>query len=59
MKILPFILLLLLSSPYCQAQEPPKAQSIPIEIYFSPKAGCTEAVVKEITAAQSSILVQA
>jgi len=31
----------------------------PIQIYFSPKGGCTEAVVKEINAAKASILVQA
>jgi phosphatidylserine/phosphatidylglycerophosphate/cardiolipin synthase-like enzyme len=31
----------------------------PIEIYFSPQGGCTEAVVAEIEAARSSILVQA
>lgn len=31
----------------------------PIEVYFSPEGGCTEAVVREIDAAQSSILIQA
>jgi phosphatidylserine/phosphatidylglycerophosphate/cardiolipin synthase-like enzyme len=31
----------------------------PMEIYFSPKGGCTEAVVREIESSQSSILVQA
>jgi phosphatidylserine/phosphatidylglycerophosphate/cardiolipin synthase-like enzyme len=31
----------------------------PIEAHFSPKGGCTEAVVREINAAQSSVLVQA
>jgi phosphatidylserine/phosphatidylglycerophosphate/cardiolipin synthase-like enzyme len=30
-----------------------------IEVYFSPKGGCTEAVVREIDAARSTILVQA
>jgi phosphatidylserine/phosphatidylglycerophosphate/cardiolipin synthase-like enzyme len=56
-----FILLLLLFLPSCQAQEPPKApQSLPpIEVYFSPKGGCTEAVVKELNAAKDSVLVQA
>jgi phosphatidylserine/phosphatidylglycerophosphate/cardiolipin synthase-like enzyme len=55
------LILLLLSFPSCQAQELPKApQSLPpIEVYFSPKGGCTEAAVKEITAAKDSILVQA
>jgi len=61
MKPLPFILLLLLFLPSCQVEEPPKApQSLPpIEVYFSPKGGCTEAVVKEIDAAKTKILVQA
>ncbi len=61
MKRLPLILLLLLFLPSCQAQEPPKTpQSLPpIEVYFSPKGGCTEAVVKEIDAAKKTILVQA
>jgi hypothetical protein len=31
----------------------------PIEVYFSLKGGCTEAVVKEIDATKSTILVQA
>ena len=60
MKYLPLILLLILSLPSCQAQEPPASQTLPpIEVYFSPKGGCTEAVVKEIDAAKTTILVQA
>jgi len=31
----------------------------PMEVYFSPEGGCTEAIVREIDAAQTSILVQA
>ena len=31
----------------------------PIEVYFSPNGGCTEAIVKEINAAPKTILVQA
>ena len=31
----------------------------PIEVFFSPKGGCTEAVVKELAAAKSTVLVQA
>jgi hypothetical protein len=60
-RLLPFILLHLLFLPSCDAQEPSKApQSLPpIEIHFSPKGGCTEAVVKEINAAKTDILVQA
>ena len=58
--LLPLILLLL-SLPSCQAQEQPNApQSLPpIEIHFSPQGGCTEAIVKEINAAKTEILVQA
>jgi phosphatidylserine/phosphatidylglycerophosphate/cardiolipin synthase-like enzyme len=31
----------------------------PIEVHFSPQGGCTEAIVREIEAARSSILIQA
>ncbi len=31
----------------------------PIEVHFSPQGGCTETIVREIDAAQSSILIQA
>ena len=54
---LPIILVLLLLVPACQTQEPPSLP--PIEVHFSPRGGCTEAVVKEIDAAKSVILVQA
>ncbi len=41
----------------CQPQGP---QTLPpIEVFFSPKGGCTEAVVKEIDAAKKTLLVQA
>jgi phosphatidylserine/phosphatidylglycerophosphate/cardiolipin synthase-like enzyme len=57
MKRLPLLLLLILTLPSCQAQEP---QCLPpIEVWFSPKGGCTEAVVKEIATAKKTILVQA
>ena len=43
----------------CQGQD--TSQSIktlpPIEVWFSPKGGCTEAVVKEIDAAKKTLLV--
>ena len=52
-----FILASLVFVPACQTREP---QSLPpIEVRFSPSGGCTEAVVQEINAAQTSILVQA
>lgn len=35
------------------------AQQAQIEVYFSPKGGCTEAVVRELDAAQATVLVQA
>jgi phosphatidylserine/phosphatidylglycerophosphate/cardiolipin synthase-like enzyme len=31
----------------------------PVEVYFSPRGGCTEAVVRELDAAKESVLVQA
>jgi phosphatidylserine/phosphatidylglycerophosphate/cardiolipin synthase-like enzyme len=31
----------------------------PIEVYFSPKGGCTDAIVKELDKAKNTILVQA
>ncbi len=35
-------------------------QSVPrIEVYFSPNGGCTSAVVRELNAAKSKVLVQA
>jgi phosphatidylserine/phosphatidylglycerophosphate/cardiolipin synthase-like enzyme len=47
--------------PACQAQDTsqPVTTLPPIEVWFSPKGGCTEAVVKELNAAKSSVLVQA
>lgn len=52
-----FVLLLAFSFASCQVQEP---QSLPpIEVHFSPRGGCTEAVVDEIDAAKGTILVQA
>ena len=57
-RLPPFVsLLLLLFVPACGRQG---IQSLPaVEVYFSPKGGCTEAVVEEINAAKTSILVQA
>ncbi len=59
MKRFPVLIILvaLIFVPACQMQEP---QSLPpIEVHFSPRGGCTEAVVKEIDAAENSVLVQA
>ena len=59
------LLLALLFLPACQ-QAPGQASSDqalqslpPIEVYFSPKGGCTEAVVRELNAAKSTVLMQA
>ena len=58
-----FVLLLAIVSllPACQAQDTsqPSTNLPPIEVFFSPKGGCTEAVVKELDAAKSTVLVQA
>jgi hypothetical protein len=44
----------------CQAQDTSQPTTLPpIEVFFSPKGGCTEAVVRELNAAKSSVLVQA
>ena len=43
--------------PACLAQD--ISQTPLIEVYFSPKGGCTEAVVRELDAAKTSVLVQA
>ena len=59
--LLPLILILFLFLPACRAQDTaaPNGTLPPIEVYFSPKGGCTEAVVKELAAAKSTVLVQA
>ena len=61
MKPLVLILLLLSLLPGCQAQDTSQSPTSlpPIQVYFSPKGGCTEAVVKELNAAKTSVLVQA
>ena len=49
--------------PACRAQDVPQGQQTdtlpPIQVYFSPNGGCTDAAVKEIDAAKATILVQA
>ena len=64
MKHIPlFTILILLFVPACRAQEAPQGQQNqslpPIEVFFSPKGGCTEAVVKELGNAKTTVLVQA
>jgi phosphatidylserine/phosphatidylglycerophosphate/cardiolipin synthase-like enzyme len=59
----PLLALFFLLVPACRAQDAPQGQQAqflpPIEVFFSPKGGCTEAVVKELAAAKSTVLVQA
>ncbi|MEY2598824.1 MAG: hypothetical protein RLZZ142_1083 [Verrucomicrobiota bacterium] len=46
--------------PQPKAHSAPGANPIPFpEVYFSPEGGCTEAILREISRARSSILVQA
>lgn len=47
------LLLLLFLLPACRRSDPT------VEIHFSPKGGCTKAIVAELKAAQKSVLVQA
>jgi phosphatidylserine/phosphatidylglycerophosphate/cardiolipin synthase-like enzyme len=55
--IVGLILFLFLFVPACGRRD---FESLPpVEVYFSPQGGCTEAVVEEIDAAQTAILVQA
>lgn len=48
-------LLMVLFPPMTFPQEKP----VPWEVYFSPKGGCTDAIIRELNKAKSSILVQA
>ncbi len=61
-RFLPLVLLLFFV-PACRAQEataPAPNQTLPpVEVFFSPKGGCTDAVVKELNAAKTTVLVQA
>ncbi len=64
MKRIPLTLLfVLLFVPACRAQDVPQGQQTqslpPIEVFFSPKGGCTEAVVQELGKAKATVLVQA
>jgi phosphatidylserine/phosphatidylglycerophosphate/cardiolipin synthase-like enzyme len=53
------IVLLLLAAWTAQAvAAEPSPPLPPIEVHFSPRGGCTEAVVKELNAARASVLVQ-
>ena len=55
------MLVLFALAPLARAEKPdPAGRGLPpIEVYFSPEGGCTDAVVRELRAARSTILVQA
>jgi phosphatidylserine/phosphatidylglycerophosphate/cardiolipin synthase-like enzyme len=60
MNNLLFAAFLFTFSIFAYAQDQPVTPpAVPIEVHFSPKGGCTEAVVKELDAAQSTVLLQA
>jgi phosphatidylserine/phosphatidylglycerophosphate/cardiolipin synthase-like enzyme len=43
-----------------EPRQAPESQRIPVpEVYFSPKGGCTQALVRELAASKQTILVQA
>ena len=51
-------LLLLAACGQLASAEPPRPIP-PVEVFFSPKGGCTDAIIKELKSAKSSVLVQA
>ena len=57
LRLLLALFILLFSLPL-QAQEKP-APCPSLSVYFSPKGGCTEAIIKEVDNAKISVLVQA
>src|SRR5664280_960297 len=58
--LLAFVLLYLfpISNP-CLAESLILPQNTPVNVYFSPKGGCTNAIINEIEQAKTEILVQA
>lgn len=57
-RIIPFLIFLLLVPGLLSAAEM-VLRSAPVQVYFSPRGDCTEAIVREVSAAKSEILVQA
>ena len=55
LAILTFTLLMVLSPPITLPQEKPPSW----EVYFSPRGGCTDAIIRELNKAKNTILVQA
>jgi phosphatidylserine/phosphatidylglycerophosphate/cardiolipin synthase-like enzyme len=50
---------LAIAVPGAAAEDAPRQPVPQIDVYFSPKGGCMDAILKEIKAAKSSVLVQA
>jgi len=61
MKRLPLILIVFLIGCATVPVQPPAPLLTPViwSVYFSPNGGCTEAIVKELDKAKTSILMQA
>lgn len=61
MRRIEVTLLLLVGFAFCgQALSAEPLRTLPpIEVYFSPGGGCTDAILRELSAAKSSVLVQA
>lgn len=53
----PFVLICMIAIASAQRSAPSRAPEI--AVYFSPKGGCTDAIVKEIAAAKTELKVQA
>jgi phosphatidylserine/phosphatidylglycerophosphate/cardiolipin synthase-like enzyme len=56
---LPLAFILCLSACTLPSVAPERASQAPIQVYFSPNGGCSEAIVKEIDSAKSEVIVQA
>jgi len=59
LAIIPVILILCTSACTLPSTVPDQSPKAPAQVYFSPNGGCTEAIIKEIDAAKSEVLVQA
>jgi phosphatidylserine/phosphatidylglycerophosphate/cardiolipin synthase-like enzyme len=60
MRSIPILLLIVVCLVGCQQEtNGPPAPPPTIEVWFSPNGGCTEAVVKELDAAKTTVIVQA
>lgn len=59
--VLAFLAVVFAMAASCQKQPAslPTVQANALEVHFSPKGGCTEAIIRELAAAKSSVCVQA